>query len=206
VTRHDVGQEPIMTPLAFRSFAIAAFLGWLAAIPSPVRAQFPGACCVDGACHEFSFNLCHSQQGHWYGENTFCEDVTSCGGPLAACCFPDDGCTDAMTVGECETRCGVWTGGQCSNFGPGTCRSYHSQRPPLVGDCDRNGAVTVSELVTAVKLGLCCAGFLCDWTFSPMCFLTDITDCLPADDDGSGTIEIFELVRAVNASLGMCFP
>jgi len=60
---------------------------------------------------------------------------------------------------------------------------------PCVGDCDRDGSVSVSELVTATRI------VLGSWEFSR---------CAAADPDGNGVIGIEELVSAVDASLHGC--
>ncbi len=60
---------------------------------------------------------------------------------------------------------------------------------PCVGDCDRNGRVSVSDLVTATTI------VLGNWEFRR---------CAAADRDGNGVIGIEELVSAVDVSLHGC--
>ena len=56
-------------------------------------------------------------------------------------------------------------------------------------DCNDDGAVTIDELVRAVRVAL---GELA----------TDA--CPPADRDGDGTVSISELIAAVNVALAPC--
>ncbi len=57
------------------------------------------------------------------------------------------------------------------------------------GDCNGNGAVSISELVLGVNIAL---------------GVREAADCLAMDRDGSGTVNIGELVAAVNSALGGC--
>ena len=57
---------------------------------------------------------------------------------------------------------------------------------PLVGDCDGDGTVTISELVTAVSVALGDA---------------PLSRCALADANGDGAVSIDELIRAVNNAL-----
>ena len=62
-----------------------------------------------------------------------------------------------------------------------------SQVPPRVGDCSRDGRVTVDELITGVGIGLG----------------TVAVDACPASDPNrDGRVDIDELVRAVDEALG----
>lgn len=79
---------------------------------------------------------------------------------------------------------------------PATCgvfaQRYTSLGPvECSGDCDRDGAVTVGELVKAVKIAL-----------------TDTPDlmreCLPVDEDLDYHVSVNELVAAVHRALGGC--
>ena len=56
----------------------------------------------------------------------------------------------------------------------------------LVGDCDRDGKVIVSELVLAVNIAL---------GVKPM------EECEAVDGDSSGSVEIGELIEAVSTSI-----
>ncbi len=58
-----------------------------------------------------------------------------------------------------------------------------------VGDCDGNGSVSISELVTMVNIAL---------------GSRPLADCLPGDRDGGGSIVISELIAAVNNALNGC--
>jgi len=58
-----------------------------------------------------------------------------------------------------------------------------------VGDCDGNRSVVVSELVTGVNISL---------------GSDDVSRCRAFDRDGSGMVEIAELIAAVNALLNGC--
>lgn len=58
--------------------------------------------------------------------------------------------------------------------------------PPLAGDCDGNGDVTVEELVRAVAIAL---------------GTVDLSTCPAADGDGDGLVRIDELIHAVTAAL-----
>jgi len=68
-------------------------------------------------------------------------------------------------------------------------RGYHyptgGQEP--AGDCDGDGAVTISELIQAVNVALGNA---------------PLSACSAADVDGDGRVGIADLIRAVNAVLG----
>ena len=57
------------------------------------------------------------------------------------------------------------------------------------GDCDRNGRVSIDEIVLAVRIAQ-----------------GSIAGCAAADDDGDGRVRIEELLRAVRASLMGCPP
>ena len=57
------------------------------------------------------------------------------------------------------------------------------------GDCDGDGAVGISELITGVNLAL---------------GLADIAQCAAFDRDGNQQVGVTELVAAVNAALGNC--
>jgi YVTN family beta-propeller protein len=61
--------------------------------------------------------------------------------------------------------------------------------PPCDGDCDDDAVVRVSELVTAVAIGLDRAPVLA---------------CDAADADGGGTVTVDELIRAVRGALDGC--
>lgn len=62
-------------------------------------------------------------------------------------------------------------------------------RAACVGDCDGDGAVSISELVTLVNVGLDGNG---------------VERCRAGDVDGDGQVAINELVAAVGAALGGC--
>jgi YVTN family beta-propeller protein len=58
------------------------------------------------------------------------------------------------------------------------------------GDCDRDASVTVNEVMQCTRICLAAS--------------TDLTPCPPCDADGSGTIEITEIIGAVNRVLNGC--
>jgi hypothetical protein len=58
-----------------------------------------------------------------------------------------------------------------------------------LGDCDGNGSVSISELVTMVNIAL---------------GNRPLADCLAGDRDGGGSITIAELIAAVNNALNGC--
>lgn len=60
---------------------------------------------------------------------------------------------------------------------------------PCVGDCNRDGVTLVNELVTMVQTALGAA---------------PISACPSGDADGNGTIEVTEVLNAVNALLNGC--
>ena len=60
---------------------------------------------------------------------------------------------------------------------------------PCEGDCDGNGSVTISELITGVAIAL---------------GSQPIDRCLPLDSSGNGHIEINELIAAVGHALNGC--
>ncbi|MBI3783690.1 MAG: hypothetical protein HY270_09825 [Deltaproteobacteria bacterium] len=60
---------------------------------------------------------------------------------------------------------------------------------PCVGDCNRDGEVTIDELIRAVSIALGSG---------------DLVTCLPADSNGDGELTIDELIKAVNRALGSC--
>ena len=60
-----------------------------------------------------------------------------------------------------------------------------------VGDCNRNGDVTVDELLIMVNIALGNA---------------PVTDCEAGDENGDGMITIEEILKAVNAALSGCPP
>ncbi|HVN83995.1 MAG TPA: ELWxxDGT repeat protein [Candidatus Binatia bacterium] len=57
------------------------------------------------------------------------------------------------------------------------------------GDCNRDGTVSVDELVRAVAIAL---------------GMASVDDCSPADTDGNGVVTVDELVQAVNSALNGC--
>jgi cysteine-rich repeat protein len=61
--------------------------------------------------------------------------------------------------------------------------------PACTGDCNRDGSVTVDEIVTAVNIAL---GSL------------PVAQCQAADGDGGGTVTVDEIVTAVNKALNGC--
>lgn len=58
-----------------------------------------------------------------------------------------------------------------------------------VGDCNDNGVVAINELIVGVNISL---------------RLRDVADCPAFDGNESGAVEIAEIIRAVNNSLGSC--
>ena len=68
---------------------------------------------------------------------------------------------------------------------------YNSPGPPMgcAGDCNHNGAVTVTELVTLVNIALGTA---------------NVSACMAGDANGDGAITINEVIIAVNAGLSGC--
>lgn len=58
-----------------------------------------------------------------------------------------------------------------------------------IGDCDRNGQVTISELVLAVNIAL---------------GNTPTAECAAADGNADGTVKISEIIAAVVSALGSC--
>jgi hypothetical protein len=60
---------------------------------------------------------------------------------------------------------------------------------PCVGDCDRNGTVSIDELIRGVNIAL---------------ELLGLDECPAFDADGDGVVGIGELILAVNAALGPC--
>lgn len=65
-----------------------------------------------------------------------------------------------------------------------------------VGDCDGNGEVTVTDLITMVNIALC--------DNQPGC--AQLSTCLVGDANGSGSIEITEIIAGVNNALNGCQP
>lgn len=63
--------------------------------------------------------------------------------------------------------------------------------PSCPGDCDRNGSVSVGELIRAVDVALSSA---------------PLASCDPADDNRDGGVTIDELTAAVGAALTGCAP
>ena len=63
--------------------------------------------------------------------------------------------------------------------------------PPVPGDCDGDGAVTISELVRGVAIAL---------------GQQDVAECPPADGDHNRMVSVAELILAVNAALGRIAP
>lgn len=61
--------------------------------------------------------------------------------------------------------------------------------PPCAGDCDRDGTLSIDELITGVATAL---------------DLLPIDDCTALDADKSGRITIDKLVAAVDAALHGC--
>ena len=73
-----------------------------------------------------------------------------------------------------------------------TTRSARSASRPFrlcPGDCTNDGAVGVDELILGVNIALGNA---------------DLSECPAFDGDGGGTVDINELVSAVNAALKSC--
>jgi len=68
---------------------------------------------------------------------------------------------------------------------------YNSPGPPVgcAGDCNHNGAVTITELITLVNVALDTA---------------NVSACMAGDANSDGAISIDEIIRAVNAALNGC--
>jgi hypothetical protein len=65
-----------------------------------------------------------------------------------------------------------------------------SPRPiDCVGDCSRNGSVTIEELITGVDIAL---GTL------------PVSACTAFDFSGNGAVTVDEIIRAVNNALNGC--
>lgn len=80
-----------------------------------------------------------------------------------------------LALGAVAVMCAVLVGG--------------SARAQCEGDCDRNGAVAINELVAAVRIALGNG---------------NVGECSAVDSNDSGTVEINELVAAVTRALGGC--
>jgi len=179
-----------------------ALLAALALIESPGHAQIPAACCLPGdECQTISATSCANNSGLFLSEIFDCSDLPTC--RLGACCkratpsSPGGTCDGYTTEAECLGQCGVW-------FSLRSCGAFQNSCPslfvgqPLPGDCNQNGVVTVSELVTAVNIALC-------WPHG--CLNTPTTPlgaCPTVDVNRNGLADVHELVRAVAASLGQC--
>lgn len=62
--------------------------------------------------------------------------------------------------------------------------------PPVCsGDCNRDGAVSIAELIAIVNIGL---------------ERSSVDECPEADVDGDGRIVIQEMIRAVRSSIDSC--
>lgn len=70
-----------------------------------------------------------------------------------------------------------------------TVASHADQAAACVGDCNGNGGVSISELTTAVSIGL---------------GLTPLSSCAAADSGGDGSVQINEIVLASAAAAGSC--
>jgi hypothetical protein len=58
-----------------------------------------------------------------------------------------------------------------------------------VGDCNGDGTVNISDLITAVNIAL---------------ETRPVTDCSVVDTNADGNVTVNELILAVNAALGGC--
>lgn len=63
--------------------------------------------------------------------------------------------------------------------------------PACAGDCDADGAISISELITAVNIAI---GSI------------TVAGCAAADTDPDGLVTVNEIIRAVNGALGGCPP
>src|SRR5262249_28649161 len=59
------------------------------------------------------------------------------------------------------------------------------------GDCNNNGSVTVGEIITGVNINL---------------NALPLSACQVFDQDGTGKVEIYELIAGVNSLLSGCVP
>jgi hypothetical protein len=149
-----------------------------------------GACCTrDGTCSLNTADECNALQGGFGGEGSNC-GTTPCTA-LGACC-ERKGCDDNVTREECESiLCGSWYGSSstCSQFGA-SCGSVFVNNP-LPCDCNKDGEVTVDEIIKAVNIDLGNAA---------------LSTCPAADYHRNGGVTVDELIACVNASLGSCPP
>jgi len=169
----------------------------------------PGDCCLahDGvSCADVDCKSCVCDT-----DSACCLDawdercVQEAGGScaLSCTCVPPGSCCAAHQGAGCavdacqECVCGidavccntVWDG-RCADEATDPCgASCRCSTSGCTGDCDGDGQVTVSNLITAVNIAL---GSL------------PITDCAAIDSDGDGDVTVSELIQAVNAALIGC--
>lgn len=110
-----------------------------------------------------------------YAVDCTAPDAGTVGGvPLAAECI--DG---VLTIAEPTPTASLPLPSPSATATPGQC----------AGDCDADGAVSIDDLVTAVRVALGAA---------------DASSCRAASIDGDAMVSIAELIRAVRAALAGC--
>jgi hypothetical protein len=132
------------------------------------------------------------------------EAAENCGARCAECAA-NDCCEARQTAGCSQSTCeacvcdidgpcctGVWDQ-QCAGEAAGACadQCVCDVVSSCPGDCDNDGQVTVSNLITAVNIALGNA---------------PAVDCSAVDTDGGGDVAVNELIQAVNAALIGCPP
>jgi hypothetical protein len=97
--------------------------------------------------------------------------------------------TPTATVIGTPTATPTQTGGETPSATATLTPTLTPRLPACAGDCDSRGAVTIDELVTAVRIAL---------------DELPASACSAVDADGSGTVMIGELIAAVTSSLSGC--
>lgn len=161
----------------------------------------PSPHCRPYAC----YGVLGSDPDPLYGGSNFVESCRDevCGVPaqdrITAWCDYHQTCFYSHPECYCNLSCNQFTAGSVfgsdrNGQGIGCVLPLPTVTPTVVpgsciGDCDGNRAVTVSELVTGVRIALGQAS---------------VDACSAMDADGGGTVSVNELVAAVAGALGGC--
>jgi len=126
------------------------------------------------------------------GPAGLCGGCGTCDPATGACAPMRDGlaCNDLdVCTGDGHCSGGACQPGVANTPGPPPTATATAPPGPCVGDCDGDGAVSVSELIRGVNIAL---------------DLAALESCASFDVDGNGQVSVGELIQSVNDALSSC--
>jgi len=159
-------------------------------------AQPTGACCFEGdTCATLIEEKCEIAGGEfWAGPGTDCASFDC--DPVGACCLSDGTCVDGVDPTECKNAGGTFQGDDVS------CADVVCPEP--MGACCLANGACFSDLTESNCLGIPDAawagpGTTCaDDNNNGQADICEAGDC-PADLDGSGTVDVGDLLALLGA-------